>query len=154
MMTAVSCRSIDDVVNFAIEKEEKAIEFYRKCAGRAKNRGMKDFFEEMAKEEERHREILKGLNPYKLDDIKVEPVEDLQISQYLVDVQFTDDLTYQEALTLAMKKEQKAHDFYSAWQNKCMHEKTAKIFEMLAQEEMKHKRTIETKYDDEILTWD
>jgi hypothetical protein len=25
---------------------------------------------------------------------------------------------------------------------------------MLAQEEMKHKRTIETKYDDEILTWD
>jgi len=53
-----------------------------------------------------------------------------------------------------MKKEEKAHAFYGAWKTKCMHEKTAKVFEILATEELKHKRKIETIYDDEILTWD
>ncbi|MGD9506801.1 MAG: ferritin family protein [Syntrophobacteraceae bacterium] len=153
-MTAVTCSSVDDVINFAIEKEQRAMDFYLQCAGRATNKGIKTFFEEMAKEEERHRELLKSLDPAGLSDFKLDKVEDLQISQYLVDVKFTDDLTYQEALTLSMKKEEKAYEFYSAWKGKCMHEKTAKIFEMLAQEEMKHKRSLENKYDDEILSWD
>lgn len=150
----VSCSSTDDVVNFAIEKEEKAMDFYQKCADRAKNPGIKKFFLEMVQEEERHRDMLKALNPLALSDIKLEKVEDLHIADYLVEVKFTTDITYQEALTLAMKKEEKAHAFYSGWMNKCMHEKTSKLFELLAQEEMKHKRKIETLYDEEILAWD
>ncbi len=153
-MSTVTCSSMDDVVNFAIEKEEKAMEFYQKCADRAKNPGIKQFFKEMVEEEERHRNMLKDLNPLNLGAVKLETIEDLQISDYLVEVKFKEDITYQEALTLAMKREEKAHAFYAAWQNKCMHEKTAKVFEILAQEEMKHKRRIETIYDDEILTWD
>ncbi len=153
-MTTVSCSSVDSVVNFAIEKEEKAMDFYQKCADRAKNPGIKKFFEEMVDEERRHRDLLQGLNPSSLDEIKLEKVEDLRISDYLIDIQFQDDLTYQAALTLAMKKEEKAHAFYSGWKDKCMHEKTAKLFEMLAIEELKHKRKIETVYDEEILVWD
>jgi rubrerythrin len=153
-MTAVSCSSVDDVVAFAIDKEEKAMDFYQKCADRAKNTGIKKFFDEMVAEEAGHRKMLKDLDRGHLADIKLDKVEDLRISDYLVDVKFKDDLTYQEALTMAMKKEQKAHDFYAGWQKKCMHEKTAKLFEMLAVEELKHKRKIETVYDEEILTWD
>lgn len=153
-MTTVSCSSVDSVIRFAIDKEEKAMEFYQKCADRAKNPGIKKFFEEMVEEEKRHRELLLDLDPGKLGDIKLQQVEDLRISDYLIDTPFRDDLTYQEALTLAMKKEEKAHAFYSSWQNKCMHEKTARLFEMLANEEMKHKRKIETIYDEEILMWD
>jgi len=153
-MTAVSCSSMDDVVSFAIDKEEKAMEFYQKCADRAKNPGIKQFFEELVQEEQRHRDMLKSLDTFRLEDVKLEKVEDLRIGDYLVDVKFKEDLTYQEALTLAMKKEEKAHAFYTGWQNKCIHEKTAKLFELLAQEELKHKRRIETVYDDEILTWD
>ena len=153
-MSMVSCSSMDDVVNFAIEKEEKAMEFYQSCAERARNPGMKKFFQEMVEEERRHRDLLKNLDPVSLGSLTLDRIEDLRISDYLVDVTFTDEITYQEALTLAMKKEEKAHAFYSAWQGKCMHEKTAKVFEMLAQEEMKHKRRIETMYDEEILTWD
>jgi rubrerythrin len=145
---------VDDVVNFAIDKEQKAMEFYQKCADRAKNPGIKKFFQEMAAEEQRHRDMLKGLDVLGISDVQLAKVEDLRIGDYLVDVQFYDEITYQEALTLAMKKEEKAHAFYSGWKNKCMHEKTSKLFELLAQEEMKHKRTIETIYDDQILSWD
>ncbi len=153
-MSSVSCSSVDDVVNFAIDKEQKAMEFYQKCADRAKNPGIKKFFQEMAAEEQRHRDMLKELDVLGISDVQLAKVEDLRIGDYLVDVQFYDEITYQEALTLAMKKEEKAHAFYSGWKNKCMHEKTSKLFELLAQEEMKHKRTIETIYDDQILSWD
>lgn len=153
-MSSVTCSSVDDVVNFAIEKEEKAMEFYQKCADRAANPGIKKFFKEMYEEEVRHRDLLKGLDPLGISGLKLEEVQDLSISEYLVDVQFSEEMSYQEALTLAMKKEEKAHAFYSAWKNKCMHEKTAKLFEMLAIEEGKHKKKIETMYDEEILAWD
>jgi rubrerythrin len=153
-MTTVSCSSVDNVISFAIEKEEKAMDFYQKCADRAKNPGIKKFFLEMVEEEQRHKRLLQELNPAALGDIRLDQVEDLRISDYLIDVPFREDLTYQEALTLAMKKEEKAHAFYSGWKNKCGHEKTGRLFEMLATEEMKHKRKIETVYDEEILAWD
>jgi rubrerythrin len=153
-MSEVSCRSTGDIVNFAIEKEQKAMDFYKSCAERAKNPGLKKFFEELVVEEQRHRDMLAGLEIEGIGGIKLEKVENLHISDYLVDVQFRDDLTYQEALTLAMKKEEKAHAFYSSWKTKCMHEKTANLFELLANEELKHKRNIEAIYDEEILAWD
>jgi rubrerythrin len=153
-MSDISCSSTSDIVNFAIEKEQKAMDFYQNCADRAKNPGLKKFFEELVQEEKRHRDMLSGLEVEGIGDVQLETVEDLRISDYLVDVKFRDDLTYQEALTLAMKKEEKAHAFYESWKVKCMHEKTAKLFDLLANEELKHKRNIEAIYDDEILAWD
>jgi rubrerythrin len=153
-MAKISCSSFDDVVSFAIEKEEKSVEFYQKCADRAKNPGIKQFFLEMVAEEKKHRDLLQILDLKTLENVKLEKVEDLKISDYMVDVGFRDDLTYQEALALAMKKEEKAHAFYAGWRNKCIHEKTAKLFEILEHEEMKHKRQLENMYDEQILTWD
>ena len=69
----------------------------------------------MAEEEERHREMLAGLDPQDLSDIRLERTEDLRIGDYLVDLPFHPDITYQDALILAMKKEEKAHAFYAGW---------------------------------------
>lgn len=153
-MSTVSCSSMSDVVGFAIQKEEKAMDFYQQCADRAKNPAIKEFFVEMVQEEQRHRDMLRNLDEANLASVKIEPVEDLKISDYMLDMQFHNDITYQEALTVAMKREEKAHAFYAAWKNKCMGEKTAKLFEVLETEEAKHKRKLENLYDEEILTWD
>jgi rubrerythrin len=153
-MSAVSCSSVGDVVSFAIEKEEKAMDFYKKCSERAANPGIRDFFQEMVQEEQSHRDMLRGLDVLDLEGVKLEKVEDLQISDYLIDIQFKDDLSYQDALTIAMKKEEKAHAFYVGWKDKCVSEKAAKLFEVLANEEAKHKRKLENLYDEEILAWD
>ncbi len=153
-MNTVSCTSMSDVVSFAIQKEQKAMDFYIKCSQRAKNPALKQFFDELVQEEQRHRDLLKELYELKLNEIKLKAVEDLKISDYLLDVSFRDDLTYQEALMLAMKKEEKAHAFYAAWKNKCAGEKTAKLFAILENEEAQHKRKLENLYDEEILTWE
>jgi len=153
-MTTMSCSTVDTVISFAIQKEEQAMSFYQHCADRARPQGIKEFFLEMASEERRHCELLRGLDLSTLSGVKLAKVEDLHISDYMIDVKFHEQLTYQEALVLSMKKEEKAHAFYLGWKDKCMHEKTAGIFEMLADEELQHKRRIETIYDEEILAWD
>ena len=107
-MSTISCQSVSDVVDFAIEKEEKAMEFYRKCAERAQNPGIKKFFKEMAIEEQSHRDMLRNLDSLHLDEIKLPKVEDLQISDYLVDVPFNEDLTYQDALTSCHEERRKS----------------------------------------------
>ena len=152
-MSTLSCYTVSDVVNFAIEKEDKAIEFYQKCAERTKDPGIKEFFNEMVAEEQSHRDMLKNLDFLNLDKIKFQEVENLKISDYLVDVDFSDDITYQDALILAMKKEEKALAFYSGWKNKCMSEKASKLFQVLENAEEKHKRKLEQLYDDEIRGW-
>jgi rubrerythrin len=154
LMSTLSCHSVSDVVDFAIQKEEKAIEFYQKCAERAKNPGIREFFNEMVTEEQGHRDMLRKLDSLDLDKVELQQVENLKISDYLMDVTFSDKITYQDALLLAMKKEEKALAFYSGWKNKCMSEKASKLFQMLENEEEKHKRKLEKLYDEEILGWD
>ena len=153
-MSELSCHSTSDVIEFAIQKEERTIEFYRKCAERAKNPGLKQFFEEMADEEKNHLDMLRGLDLQALDEIKLQEIEDLKISDYLLDVSFDEGMSYPDALTLAMKKEQKALAFYSAWKNRCIDQKASRLFEILENQEAKHKRKLEVLYDKEILIWD
>ncbi|MGA2400516.1 MAG: ferritin family protein, partial [Syntrophobacteraceae bacterium] len=108
----------------------------------------------MYSEEQHHRDMLKNLDSLNLDKMELAKVEDLKITDYLVDVPFTESITYQEALLIAMKKEEKAHAFYSGWKDKCMSEKASKLFQVLENEEAKHKRKLESLYDEEILAWD
>jgi rubrerythrin len=153
-MSVLSCHSVSDVIDFAIQKEEKAMEFYQECAERAKNPGIKEFFREMVAEEQGHRDMLKNLDSLNLDNVKLAKVENLKISDYLVDVAFSENVSYQEALIIAMKKEEKAMAFYGGWKDKCMSEKDSKLFQVLANEEEKHKRKLEKLYDEDILGWD
>ena len=153
-MAQIACRSMQDVVAFAIDREEKARDFYRQCAEKAQKKGIREFFQEMADEEERHRSLLVEQDLSGEGEFSSPAVEDLRLSDFMVDVKFTPDINYQEALAMAMKKEEKAHAFYVAWQDRCSNEKTARVFEFLAGEELQHKRKIEEIYDTDILQWD
>jgi rubrerythrin len=153
-MSVLSCQYVGDVIDFAIQREEKAMQFYGECAERAQNPGIKEFFRELAAEEEGHRDLLKNLDTLNLDGVKLAKVENLKISDSLVDVSFSETGTYQDALILAMKREEKAMAFYAGWKDKCVDAKASKLFEVLANEEEKHKRKLEKLYDDDILGWD
>lgn len=152
-MSEYTCRSMKDVIDFAIKREEEARDFYAQCRDKIKNQGLKGFFQELADEEEKHRSLLAQQDVSHLGNFEPAQVQNLKLSDFLVDVKFSPDMDYQEALTLAMKKEEKAHAFYAAWQNRCGDSETAKLFEFLAGEEMKHKRKLEDVFDEDILMW-
>ena len=80
-----------------------------------------------------------------------EAVDTLNLADYLVNVQITPDLNFQDALIIAMKKEKAAFKLYTDLADQTDGELKA-MFLTLAQEEAKHKLYFELEYDEHILT--
>ena len=59
-------------------------------------------------------------------------------------------MPYADILRLAMKREEKALKFYSDFAVQSHNQEHTKIFQILAQEESKHKLKLETFYDDQF----
>lgn len=143
--------SINDILDFAIASEQEAVEFYSALAEQAKNEEMKTVFEQFAKEEMNHKSRLIKVKDEGSFEVKDEKIYDLQIADYLVDVEVSPDMSYQDALVVAMKKEKSAFKLYTNLAAKAPTEGLKKTFLSLAQEESKHKLRFEIEYDDFIL---
>lgn len=144
--------SIEEILDFAIEQEQKAHDLYVKVAGMVTRPGMKQTFLELAEMEMGHRRKLEGIKAGELPGFVPERVQDLKITQALVDVEPVPNMTYQEALLFAMKAEQRAHDLYVGLAAATQDPGLKELFKGLAQEELKHKHFFETEYDEVILT--
>jgi len=143
-------KEFQEIISFAIEKEEEAASFYEDASQRAEKPHMKTAFKEMAKQEQKHKELLQGMNAEKVADREIERIPDLKISDYLVDVEYSPDMEYQDVLILAMKREEKAFKLYNGVAEKSDDPALKKLFQILAQEEAKHKLTLESEYDDYV----
>lgn len=143
--------SIEEILDFAIGEEQAAVDFYLELASRSKNRQTSMIFEEYAREEMRHKANLMTVKENGSFSLPAETVRDLKIAEYLVDVRPSPDMSYQDALILAMKKEKAAFRMYSSLAGRAEDPEIRKLFLMLAQEESKHKLAFEIEYDNYIL---
>ena len=144
--------SLEEIVDFAIEKEKEAVEFYTDLSHKEAFSGSKDLFLDFANEEEKHRRLLeefrsKGftqtMKAYKLKWIK-----DIKRSDYVVDLEYQPGMAFNEILLLAMKREEKALRLYNDFLKEAETPESQKVFKILCQEEAKHKLALETMYDD------
>ena len=138
------------VLDYAIDKEIEANQFYVDMAKQMKNPTMREVFEAFAKEELGHKAKLEAIKQGK----EVQPVKnitDLRIADYTVDVKPAPDMSYQDALILAMKKEKVAFRLYLDLVDQVENEDQKALFLSLAQEEAKHKLRFEIEYDDVVL---
>jgi rubrerythrin len=143
--------SINDVLDFAIQGEERAAAFYQKLAAEAESGDMREVFEGFAREEQGHRAKLLAIRQGDMAMPKPHQVQDLKIADYLVDVELDGDLDYKDALTVAMKREKAAFRLYSDLAARAEDDGVRQTFQALAQEEAKHKLRFEIEYDDNIL---
>ena len=91
-------------MDFAIEREQEAVDFYINLAEKSIDAAMKNVFIQFSREEMGHKARLINIKEnglMKLPDINV---QDLQIADYIVDIIPRAEMTYQEALVMAMKK--------------------------------------------------
>jgi rubrerythrin len=142
---------IDEILDFAIENEQRAVDFYNELALRTKNDDMKQTFEKFALEEIGHKAKLMKVKEDKIFETQTHKIIDLKISDYLDHVKATDSMTYQEALILAMKREKSAFILYSKLAERTTNKGLQNLFNQLAQEESKHKLMFEIEYDEVIL---
>lgn len=144
-------KDIDEILDFAIKSEEAAHIFYTNWAKKIEKSHISKFFEELAGEELKHKEFILGLKEGKTIKPPAEQVADLKISDYLLDVDASTALNFQDALTVAMHREKEAFKMYNKLSAMTADQNTKNTFLVLAQEEAKHKLRLETIYDEEVL---
>ncbi len=144
--------SVDKILDFAIQKEQNAADFYTGLADKMELEHMKEIFVQFASEEKGHKAKLIAIKDGKQMLAAEERVQDLKIGDNLVDVDLSGDLGYQEALILAMKAEKASFRLYNDLATATDDANLKQMFLSLAQEEAKHKLRFEIEYDDHILT--
>lgn len=144
---------LDAIIDFAIEKEREAAEFYQKVSDDEEDfSGSKQMFAEFAAEERKHEKILQNFKTEgitkSLEEYKLKWITDIKRSDYMVDMSYEKGMPYNEILLLAMKREEKALKLYNEFLEQADTDESKKLFKVLCQEEAKHKLALETIYDD------
>jgi rubrerythrin len=147
--------SVEEILDFAIAREEEANEFYTELAKRMERPEMRKIFEDFAKEERGHKAKLEAVKKGEFTiSSDEEDVPSLNIADYVVGVEPKPDMSYAEALIVAMKKEKAAYRLYLDLAAISEAEELTDMFLSLANEEAKHKLRFEIEYDDVVLKED
>lgn len=144
--------SFDDAIDYAVQREEDAVQFYRQLGEIVEFRERKDFILDLEKMEMKHIKILENIRAKGTSGISIPQVRDLKISSALVKPDPAENMSYQDILITGMKKEEEAMDLYTSLAERTNDADMKKTFLKLAGEETKHKNFFETLYDEEVLT--
>ena len=143
-------KSVDEILEFAIDREKEAVEFYASLGQESPSEALKQTFSDFSKEEQKHVDLLSDISGNKamIDSYEIKKIPDLKISDYMVDTAYEKGMPMPEILKLAMKREEKSVKLYTLLQDKTDNADAKKLFQILVQEESKHKLGLESMYDD------
>lgn len=144
----IEFNSVDEILDYAIAREEDAAKFYNELAVKMEKPSLQEVFKDFAKEEYVHKAKLQNIKKDKTLEPSREKILNLKIAELVEEVQESDsDFNYQKALILAMNREKMAYKMYSDLANVTDDDVVKNIFLALAQEEAKHKLFFEVEYD-------
>ena len=135
--------SVDEILDFAIKEEQEAADFYMDLAGKMDKSWMKEVFEDFSAEERGHMQKLISVKMGQQLLPAAEKVMNLKIADYLVDVEPSEEMGYQDALILAMKKEKAAFKIYTDLAAAAKEKDIKELLLSLAQDEARHKLRFE-----------
>ncbi|MGB2809144.1 MAG: ferritin family protein [Sedimentisphaerales bacterium] len=138
--------SVDEILDFAIGRENDAIRLYIDLAKKVEKPEMQKVLKGFAMEEEEHK--------IKLEDakaigfvLKEEEVGSLGIADDIEGGEIRPDMSYADILIFAMKKENVSVQLYTDLAKMAQDEEIKDMFLLLAQEETEHKLRFEMEYD-------
>ena len=144
-------KSVNEILDFAMKSEQEAVDFYTELASQVNNSEMKETFLQFAREEVGHKARLQKIKDEGVFEMDQEKISDLKIADYVVKTKPSADMSYEDALILAMKKEEAAYKLYTNLEKRTEKPELKKVFQNLAIEESKHKLRFETEYDDYVM---
>ncbi len=144
-------RSVEDILDFAIAREDKAAKFYETLARLAGTPEKRQLMEAFSREEMLHKQKLMAIKSGKTSWPESQPVQDLKIGDYLVPDEPGPDMNYQQALIIAMKREKSSFKLYTDLAARVKDESFRSTLQLLAMEEAKHKLRFELDYDELVL---
>jgi rubrerythrin len=138
--------SVDEVLDFAIARENEAHLFYVRLADMVKKPELVKALRVFATEEVEHRTKLEAVKAGEVA-IEEEEVGNLNIADSVPDVEPHPNMDYTELLVVAMKKEDLSYKLYTNLAAISLKKELRDIFLKLAQEEAEHRLRFEYEYD-------
>ena len=132
----------------AVKNEIEAYEFYRDAAKKAANKSLKSIFEELAREEMGHKDLLET---YAFDEqrtIRFNDAKDYKIAESVPLPALSPTMSFADGVALAMKKEEQAMLMYRNFANACSDPAQKEVFLNLSRMEQGHKVKLENIYND------
>lgn len=137
----------DTIVSDAIEGEAQAQDYYFKLSKRASDPQTASLFEALSKQERTHRDILLKILEQKKVVVKLGDLPDVSSKTAADDVTYSDSMSYREAISMAIKKEEEATDLYLLLAESNTDPEIIEIFTSLAKHEASHKRELERLFE-------
>jgi len=140
-------QNINRLIDFAIQQEHEAFNFYKAASEKVTNPGVKQLFLELAEEENGHSDLLERYKKNKsLSALFKSPDIDYKISETQDMPPLSVNMKPADAIAVAMKKEQQAAELYCALADKVISPIEKKELENLASMEMGHKQKLENAF--------
>ncbi|HPO61858.1 MAG TPA: ferritin family protein [Candidatus Kapabacteria bacterium] len=140
---------LQNIIEFAINREIEAAQFYSDLQLKTNSPSLKNLTKELEEMEKDHINILKKIFNENSNAFDSESAGKLKLSDFQVEDSEKNDLN--EIIKIAMKREEKSFNLYSAIAEKYLDVHLKNVFLKLADEEASHKSILENYYYNEIL---
>jgi rubrerythrin len=147
----MSIATFNDALNFAISREKEAVKFYRELQTLARFASQKELMGEFEDMEKGHVKLLEGVKKTQEPSRLSKPVPaDIRLDEFLVASAPAPDMTYQDILITAIKREQKSATLYTRLKADTDDPGLKDVFQRLVVEEENHRHFFEKLYDRDI----
>lgn len=147
---------LENILRTAIQREIEANALYSRLAEMVTSPQAKDLLRDLALQELGHRNRLQALLDGDalgaLSETQHRQIQDLKITDYLVEVPITPEADVQDILIAAGKREAASHALYQGLGQVAEQVEVRRLFEFLAAEELAHKGRIEALYEQLFYT--
>jgi rubrerythrin len=144
----VDQKTYQQILKDAIQGEIEAQKFYLSVAEKTQNSFLKELFLSFSEEEKKHRQILENFRDKPSETINFTKVPDFHVAETIETPELTMEMRPQDAIALAMKKEQAAMKHYTQLADACTDPDQKNIFLELAAMEREHKNKMEAAFVD------
>jgi len=141
-------KTIADVIEMAIQREQDAYFFYTDILETADDPSLKEALEWMAAEEKKHRRFLVDYRNgnFASGTLSMRQSVNYRIAEHMAPPEPGPEMTREDVFLVASHRELKSHQFYSELAQLHPAGEVRDILEKMAQEELKHKEKMEYLY--------
>ena len=146
---------LENILGAAIQREEAAAALYRDTAKQVEAGPVQGLLKELEQQEIGHerrlQQLLDGGAFRRISAKRRKQVEDLKLTDYLIEEPLEPGTDLQGVLIVAGKREKASHDLYNGLAQVADDAQVHELFRFLANEELGHKHRIETLYEELFL---
>lgn len=141
-------KTIADVIDRAIQREEEAFHFYMNIHSKVQDAGVRDTVEFIAGEEKKHKAFLVDYRKgnYGTDALRMADVIEYRVAEYLEEPEISKESRSQDVYLIAAHRESRSYQFYSELANMHADSELKTMLTKMANEELKHKEKMEYLY--------